>query len=337
MQNMLHWVWISRAIDYNPAMMTRKISLEPFLLAPHYRDYMWGGRRLRPSVEGPTAEAWVIYSEDVIMNGQWAGKTLAWASEQWGEFLLGKHSVRTTGLRFPLLIKLLDCAAWLSLQVHPNDQQALALEGQGYYGKMEAWYFIETQPGAEILAGFHSPLDAVSFETALRSGTLLQWMARYPVHEGDSILINPGMIHALGPGMLVYEVQQTSDITYRVWDWGRPRPLHIDQTLAVTDLHLQANLLPPCALADGEIRRLLDCQYFTLEKAFAQTKTIQLDTRGESFDALTLLSGNARLVGDGWTLQIAPFQSVVIPAGCGAYQVEAVGGPVQILRSRTVS
>jgi mannose-6-phosphate isomerase len=310
---------------------------EPLLLDPHYRDYMWGGQRLRPWMAGPTAEAWVIYSEDIILNGDMAGQSLAWAAHEWGESLLGRQAVQQTGLRFPLLIKLLDCAAWLSLQVHPNDEQAAYLEGDGYFGKMEAWYFIETQPGAEILAGLKDPIDSSTFETAIRGGTLLDWMVRHPVHKDESILIKPGMIHALGPGMFVYEVQQTSDITYRVWDWGRPRSLHIDQTLAVTDLKARGERISLPKLQDGEMSRLLECQYFSLESGSATKKPIQLNTRGDSFDALTLLSGVARLIGDGWAMELKGFQSVVIPAVVGAYQIEPIKDPIRILRSRTVA
>jgi mannose-6-phosphate isomerase len=121
--------------------------LNPFKLTPTYRDYVWGGKRLRPEAE-ITAEAWVVYEEDRVADGPYVGKTLAEVAELEGEALLGRKAVALTGKRFPLLIKLLDCAAWLSLQVHPNDEQAERLEGPGFFGKTEAWYVIEAEKGS---------------------------------------------------------------------------------------------------------------------------------------------------------------------------------------------
>src|SRR5512140_1182646 len=121
------------------------------MLSPEYRDYVWGGQRLRPGQL--TAEAWVIYENDRVSGGPLSGKSLAELTEQYGEELLGRPVIEKRGRRFPLLIKLLDCHQWLSLQVHPNDQQAVELEGPGQNGKTEAWYFLETAPDGQIIAG----------------------------------------------------------------------------------------------------------------------------------------------------------------------------------------
>ncbi len=125
---------------------------QPFRLTPEYRDYVWGGDKLRPGIV-PTAEAWAVYENDLIETGPWAGSTLGQVAAEHGESLLGERVLRQTGRRFPLLIKLLDCAQWLSLQVHPNDEQAVKLEGPGFFGKTEAWHVLDAQPGAELIAG----------------------------------------------------------------------------------------------------------------------------------------------------------------------------------------
>lgn len=313
---------------------------EPLLLTPQYRDYVWGGDRLRPG-HAPTAEAWVVYAEDLITAGSLfgqtlAGQTLAKAAAAHGEALLGKRAIAQTGLRFPLLVKLLDCAAWLSLQVHPNDQQAQRLEGPGFFGKTEAWHFIGAEQGSEILCGLRPGTQPSELEAAIRSGTLLDLMQRLPVTPGSSIYIAPGTIHALGPGLLVYEVQQTSDVTYRVYDWGRPatgdRPLHIDKSLVVSNPAARGDLLPPPPLPDGGCQTLVTCPYFTLELLSAQQNSIDLDTRRESFHAITLISGRALLEGAGWSLHLERFATAVIPAACGAYTFNP-DGPCQALKS----
>jgi len=301
---------------------------QALLLTPEYRDYVWGGSRLRPG-HVPTAEAWVIYEGDRIASGTLAGQTLAEAAAAYGAALLGRRAVQRTGTRFPLLIKLLDCAQWLSLQVHPNDEQAARLEGPGQFGKTEAWYFIEAEPGAEILCGLRPGMTKANLEEAIRRGTILDWTQRLTIHAGDAILLKPGMIHALGPGLLVYEVQQTSDITYRVFDWNRPatqgRKLHLEQALAVTDVNAAAQIIPQPPFAGGDQRELVACPYFTLQLLAGQTNSISLDTGGESFHALTLIEGGAQVEGPGWRLELNRFETVVIPAACGSYQVQTHG------------
>jgi mannose-6-phosphate isomerase len=303
-------------------------SLTAFQLEPVYREYVWGGRRLRPAAER-TAEAWVVYEGDRIASGPLSGLTLAEAARQHGADLLGSIPTARTGVRFPLLIKLLDCANWLSLQVHPDDRLALELEGPGQYGKTEAWHFIEAQAGAEILAGVRPGVSRQALDEAIRSQTLLDSMQRLGVERGQTIFIPAGMIHALGPGLLVYEVQQTSDWTYRVYDWGRPagpeRPLHLDKSIAAAKPELEGKLLaaPATAGPDGSLSELVRCDYFILELLCAASRPLELETGGGSFHALTLIEGAAALSGQGWSLELERFQTALVPASAGAYRLEA--------------
>lgn len=300
---------------------------DAFTLLPEYRDYMWGGQRLRPGQL--TAEAWVVYEGDRIEAGPWAGMTLAEAAAQYPNELLGRKPVARTGSRFPLLVKLLDCAQWLSVQVHPNDEQAIRIEGSGQFGKTEAWHFLETAPQAEILGGLKVGTTPGELEHAIRSGELEDVVQHLPVQSGDTVFIPAGMLHALGPGMLLYEIQQTSNITYRVFDWNRPasagRQLHIEQSLAVTHPNLSGQVLPLPTLQDGERRPLISCPYFNLELLGAAQQPVTLSTQGDSFHILTLTQGCARLVGEGWALTLAPLQTALVPAAAGNYRLEPQG------------
>lgn len=297
-------------------------------LTPEYRDYVWGGDRLK-SGHSPIAEAWIVAENDRIASGLLAGQTLAQVAAVYGEALLGRRAVQRTGTRFPLLIKLLDCAAWLSLQVHPNDEQAVRLEGAGHFGKTEAWHILEAGPAAQILCGLRPGTTRDALAQAVRSGTLVDWMQRLSIQAGDTIFISPGTIHALGPGLLVYEVQQTSDITYRVFDWNRPatqgRKLHIEQSLAVADVNTRGQVIPRPRLADGDQRELVTCPYFRLQLLAGQSNSIELDTGGESFHALTLIEGQAQVEGADWGLELDRFGTVVIPAACDPYRVQPRG------------
>jgi mannose-6-phosphate isomerase len=301
-------------------------SLNSFLkLTPAYRNYIWGGRKLRPS-HYPTAEAWVVWEDDVIESGTLAGRTLGEAAAEFGESLLGAKALSRTGMRFPLLIKLLDCAQWLSLQVHPNDQQALKLEGAGQFGKTEAWHILDAEPNAKLVAGLKPNITPATLAESIRSGTIMDHVHYVDVSQGDTVFMPAGTIHALGPGLLVYEVQQTSDWTYRVYDWGRPatdkRPLHINKSIKVTRADFTAPVTPMPDPADGTCHTLVHCDYFTLEMLSAQTKSIDLDTKGETFHAITVVEGKALLKTENGQLELDKFQTVVVPAGAGQHQFQ---------------
>jgi len=304
-------------------------------LQPEYRDYLWGGQRLRPGML--TAEAWVIYENDRIASGPLAGQTLAEAAAYFGEDLLGQAVVERRGRRFPLLIKLLDCNQWLSLQVHPNDQQALLLEGPGQNGKTEAWHILEAAADAELIAGLKAGTTADEMARAIRRGTILELSRYEKVQAGDTVFVQAGTIHALGPGLLVYEVQQTSDLTYRVFDWNRPqtgsRVLHIDKSLAVANPEACSRPTPPPVLQDGQRQIVCQSDYFTLELLKSRTKRVDLDTRSLSFHALTIIEGAARFTSLDGQVPLARFESLLIPAATGAYSLEPQAGGFRALLS----
>jgi mannose-6-phosphate isomerase len=274
-------------------------------LVPLYDPRVWGGQRLKHSPENPIGEAWVVYE--------------------------------CTGTRFPLLIKLLDCADWLSIQVHPNDEQAIRMEGSGQFGKTEAWHVLEAEEGAQLIAGVRPGTSAAELAKAIRNGEIESYALYHTVHAGDTIFMPAGLMHALGPGLLLYEVQQTSDLTYRVFDWNRPssagRPLHIEQSVAVTDPELAGKTVPLPLLAAHEQRSLVSCQYFNLSLLIAQQTPLQLDTQGESFHALTVIEGQIKVCCHDEQVTLGRFESVIVSADAGVYSVNPLT-PCRVLSAR---
>jgi mannose-6-phosphate isomerase len=304
-------------------------------LIPEYRDYVWGGQRLRPGLL--TAEAWVVYENDRVASGPLAGKTLREVTAEFGAELLGQPVLERGGARFPLLIKLLDCNQWLSLQVHPNDQQAVRLEGPGQNGKTEAWHILEASADAQLIAGLKPGTNAEELSRGIREGTILDLSKYEDVKAGDTIFMPAGTIHALGPGLLVYEVQQSSDLTYRVFDWNRPqtptRVLHIDKSLAVVDPSAHSRPLPLPPLGDGQQQLLCRSEYFTLEILNSQSRSLDFDTKGESFHALTIIEGTARFSSNGERVFLKKYDSLLVPAATGAYRIESQAEGFRALKS----
>jgi|CXWL01.1.fsa_nt_gi mannose-6-phosphate isomerase len=311
--------------------------LNSFLrLEPEYRDYIWGGDRLRPG-HAPTAEAWVVWEGDRILSGDLAGRTLGEISSQFGESLLGQRTVSRTGLRFPILIKLLDCAQWLSLQVHPNEQQAVKLEDSLQFGKTEAWHILEAELDAKLIAGVKDDTSPEILAAAIRNGSVIEHVQYAAVSAGDTIFMPAGTLHALGPGLLLYEIQQSSDLTYRVYDWGRPetekRRLHIEKSIQVARADFVAQASPMPAGGDGTRQALVQCEYFSLELLSAISNPIELDTRAETFHAITMIEGKGVLQSNKERVELEKFQTVVVPASLGKYQFQPIDGNCRALKA----
>ena len=220
--------------------------LYPFVFEPIFKDRIWGGRELERlyakhlPANQPIGESWEISDRpgdaSVIANGPLAGKDLRWLMENHSDDLLG--SARAPGDRFPLLVKILDARDKLSLQVHPSAESAVKYGGEP---KTEMWYFTRAEPWSEIFAGLRRGVTRAEFEQKLSAGTVADCFHRIPVRQGDALFLPSGRVHALGAGVVLFEVQQNSDTTYRVFDWnragldGKPRELHIPQAMASID------------------------------------------------------------------------------------------------------
>jgi mannose-6-phosphate isomerase len=296
----------------------------PFSLAPEYRDYVWGGAKLRPEIV-PTAEAWIIYAGNRVSSGPYAGRVLSELAEEFGTDLLGTRAIAFTGKRFPVLVKILDCAQWLSLQVHPNDEQAMKLEGKGFFGKTEAWHVLDAELNAKLIAGMKPNITAEELADSIRNGTILDAVQSVDVKEGDTFFISPGTIHALGPGLLIYEIQQTSDVTYRVYDWGRPetetRKLHLAKASAVSNPNATLSISHVPQVNDGEVKTLTQCEYFKLETISVEKKTVELDTLAESFHGLTVIEGQIQVSAENEAFILKKFETLLVPAICKTYQI----------------
>ena len=226
--------------------------LYPFTFQPRFKERVWGGRNLerlfaKPLPAGkPIGESWEITDRpddvSVIANGPLAGRDLRWLMEQHGTAMLG--AARPLNGRFPLLIKLLDAQEKLSLQVHPPAHRAAELKGEP---KTEMWFIAAAEPGAELYVGLRPGVTRAEFEQRIRDGTVADCFHRISVKAGDTMFLPSGRVHAIGAGLVIFEIQQNSDTTYRVFDWnrvgldGQPRELHIAQSLASIDF---ADLAP---------------------------------------------------------------------------------------------
>lgn len=279
------------------------LPLYPLRFHPILRRYVWGGRRLaefgKPIGAETCAESWEICDRagdsSVVAAGPLAGATLRQLIERAGARLLGSASPG----RFPLLVKLLDTQQALSVQVHPDDRRAAQLEPPDL-GKTEAWVVLDAAPGAFLLAGLQRGVDRDAFARELRRGAAESCLARFEPRAGECYFIPAGLVHALGPGLLVAEIQQSSDVTYRLWDWnrvdaqGQPRALHLEAGLAAVDDRLgPAPPRAPRATDDPARERLVACDKFVIDRLTLH-QVCELPLAGR-FHVLLVLSGEVAL------------------------------------------
>ena len=305
----------------------------PFLLKPAAKDYLWGGSRLnddfgRDIDMSPLAETWECSTHP---DGQ---SISAETGEPLGEILkkhpeyLGTHPLDTTGGKpeLPILIKLIDAKEDLSVQVHPDDEYALRNEGS--FGKTEMWYVLNAKPGASLVYGFSMNVKKDQLKTAIRNGTIGKYLNRVPVRKNDLFYIEAGTVHAIGAGVLLAEIQESSNITYRLFDYGRldkngiPRPLHPDKALEVADLKSTAVPRQPMRVlryrkgCAGEL--LTRCKYFQVERLLLNTEAsrelVDFRTSSNSFHAFLVTDGCGTLSGDHFMLNFFKGDCIFIPA-----------------------
>ena len=309
------------------------VSVYPLTFHPVFKDYPWGGRNLasklgRTLPDGIVAESWEIaahpHGSGTVATGPLAGRTLVEVMAVWGEALVGsRNRYALAHDRFPLLIKLLDAQRWLSVQVHPDDNYALAHAGD--FGKTEMWVVLAAEPDAELIYGFRPGVTHDGFAAAIAGGATEQWLHRVRVRRGDVIFVPAGAVHALGPGIIVAEIQQNSDTTYRIYDWDRPRPIHIEQALDVLDFSLIAPrpLTPtPVVGATVPTEQIGACRYFRTER-MTTTPGASIAGRcdGATFEIWGVLDGGLTLTWDGAPVTVETVGWVLVPAGLGDFAV----------------
>lgn len=307
--------------------------LYPMKLEAPLKDYLWGGTRLKDEYGKKTnldkvAESWELAchkdGKSKIVNGEAAGLFLEdWLAGQ-DKSVLGTNAASFP--YFPLLIKLIDAKGDLSVQVHPDNDYAMRVEGE--YGKTEMWYIVDCEPGASLLYGFKEKISKEEFERRIADNTLLEVCNRVPVKKGDVFFIDSGTLHAIGKGILICEIQQNSNTTYRIYDYGRvgkdgkPRELHVKKAIDVTKLEPPTK--PTTALAKIDIipgldmKLLAECEYFTACHATLKGEA-SLKAGSESFQTFTVLSGSLKLTSGDTVLDFYKGESVFIPAGLGIY------------------
>ena len=309
-------------------------------LNPAFKDYLWGGTKLRDEYGkkcdlDKVAESWELSCHkdgcSVVADGEYAGLTLPQYIEKAGKAVLGTDCEKFE--YFPILIKLIDAKQNLSVQVHPDNDYAMRVEGE--YGKTEMWYVVDCEPGAGLLYGFKHEISKEEFRRRIEDNTLLEVTNRVEVHPGDVFFIEAGTLHAIGEGILIAEIQQNSNTTYRVYDYGRvgadgkPRQLHIEKAIDVTRL---APATRPCgrpqakpeAFDGGSVLPLASCDYFTV-KEMEVTSLAALMADEKSFHSLLLLDGSLTLSMGGEKLEMKKGDSVFVPAGSGDYTLTGKG------------
>ena len=289
------------------------MDLAPFRLKPWFSERVWGKRDLRPWYEdtGTTelvGEAWLTGPQCVVETGELEGRTFASvAAELGGEF--------------PLLVKLLFPNEKLSVQVHPDDAQAQAF-GE-VRGKTECWYVLEAEPGAAVALGLKDGAGREQVAAAIADGTMESLMEWVPVEVGDMLFVDAGTVHAIGPGVVLLETQQTSDVTYRLYDYGRPRELHLEKGLAVMKAKTQAGKVKPREM-DG-FTRLIEQKYFAVDR-FELGKMDEARVSMEGQGCLVGLKGTVSVITPGDEVELLPGQAVVTPKGLAEVIVEAEHG-----------
>lgn len=317
--------------------MKQELIRYPMKMTPAFKDYIWGGDILttrfhKDSPYARTAESWELSchpaGQSTIADGPYAGETFVAYADLFGKEVLGKNCERFS--EFPILIKLIDANDNLSIQVHPDD--AYALKYEHGFGKTEMWYVVDCVPGASLIYGFKKEISAEEFRKRIAENTLLDVLNTVPVHKGDVFMIRSGTIHAIGKGCLVAEIQQSSNLTYRVYDYGRigkdgkPRELHVEKALAVTSLHPVAEeTKSETEHLDGYSRQTLaSCPYFTVDLLNVE-RTAALDVTDVSFQALTCPDGALSLKNGDHVLEMHAGDTVFLPAGSGAYTLTGNG------------
>lgn len=308
----------------------------PLLFQPIVKSQVWGGDFLRSRAPdapaAPCGESWEITDHgadsSLIRNGEFAGRRLHEVVRE----VCGPAVDPASPEIFPLMLKIIDPKSDLSVQVHPDDAYASARK-PGELGKTEAWYVVEAAPGGRIYHGLRPGVTRERFAAAIKDGTVAACLREVAVAPGDVYYIPSGTVHALGGGVRILEIQQNSDTTYRVFDWnrvgldGKPRALHVEDALAVTDFSGRA---PEPGARDlsargCRARRAIACPKFNFDVLEGFTSTYEGDTTGKSFHVVTVAAGRAAVATAAGGVELDAYSSCLVPYAAGKYTVTPVG------------
>jgi mannose-6-phosphate isomerase len=319
-----------RAGPMSETGQTQSSPLSPFRIEPQFVVRVWGYQDLRPWYDhvaqgDPIGEVWLTGDDCLIATGPHTGQRLGSLFTEAPGAMLGPDAQASSS---PLLIKTIFAREKLSVQVHPDDRVAQKYGEPN--GKTECWYTLAAEPGAQVAAGLKPGVTSDQIKTGIQDGTLEQSLQMVPVTAGDMIFVDAGTVHAIWPGSVLLETQQYSDLTYRMYDYGRPRPLHIAKSVEATRLTTRAGKIPPVALADRTV--LIDVEYFRVERIQmnGNRTSESLPAKGEPVHGLSYLfaaEGRGRLIGEGLEPVELPTRSIAaVPASAPAFMVEDAGG-----------
>lgn len=302
--------------------------LYPLTFHPIFKERVWGGREIEKlfgkklPAGKRIGESWEISDrpndESVIANGTFAGKTLRWLMGKFPRELLGEAKP-ATGNHFPILCKILDAREKLSLQVHPPAHKAKGLGGEP---KTEMWFIADAKPDAELFVGLKCNLSRKDFEEKISNGTVAECFHRIPVHAGDVMFLPSGRIHAIGAGLVIFEIQQNSDTTYRVFDWnrvgldGKPRELHVEQSLASIDFNdFEPKLVETKFVADEKIqkRALVNDSLFSVE-AWKLNSSVGGFLKPKKLQIVAITDGQIEINGGNNSIKLRAGEFCLIPA-----------------------
>ena len=310
--------------------------MSPFKLSPAFKDYLWGGRKLVTDFNKKcdfekVAESWELSTHkdgsSIISSGEFCGMSFLDYINKYGKEVLGKNALAFDF--FPILIKFIDAKDSLSIQVHPDDEYAMKVEGE--YGKTEMWYILDCDEGASLYYGFNREITKEEFLDRIKNNTILEVLNSVPVKKGDVFFIDSGTVHAIGPGIVICEIQQNSNTTYRVYDYdrrdkfGNARELHIEKA---ADVSVLKPATPPAPYSDKET--LAECKYFTVKKSLVNcSRTFYTDNN--CFTSVIVVDGFGTLKMNDTELDISKGDSIFIPAQNGEY---TVSGNADLIISR---
>ena len=323
---------------------------KPFLLSPAGKDYLWGGQRLNDEYAkninlSPLAETWECSTHpdgpSVVASGEYEGMTLAEVLKAHPEFL-GTHPISVIGEGIPILVKFIDAKNDLSVQVHPSDEYAKEHEN-GQLGKTEMWYVVDAEPGAELVYGFKNEVTKEQVRASISDGSIEKYMHTVLVHKGDMFYIEAGTVHAIGGGILIAEIQESSNLTYRLYDYnridknGKLRELHIDKALDVIKLGSSAEPRQPMRKLQykpGSAYELLSrCKYFQVERMLINTERIktmaEFQSSETSFEVLLCIDGCGVMFGEDVSINIFRGDCIFVPANSEKLKIH---GKAEFLR-----
>ena len=307
--------------------------LYPFKFEPIIKDKIWGGQKLQQLLNKPTSsyeagESWEISDvqgdTSIVSNGTMAGTSLKSLMELHTTDILGHKNFKQFGTKFPLLIKFIDAKADLSVQLHPND--ALAKERHNSFGKTEMWYVVQADSDSNLIVGFNQPMTKELYLEKLEAKTLESILNFDKVDAGDTYFIEVGRIHAIGAGVLLAEIQQTSDITYRVYDWdrvdseGNHRELHNDIALEAFDFDMPDNYRVNYSRDSQTSTELVSCPYFTTNVIEVKTSLL-VKNNHDSFMIYMCVEGSAVINIEGYQTEFSMGETVLIPACIKSFSI----------------